>query len=901
MTYPKTGFSLICLVLAALLASCVDTTGSSPAAGTVELEPTATNLFEDLSVELSPQADVDPKDATLIDDPDARDGKAAALYREGEGVKFKLDTIRDGKYKISVRARGDLYKGPPILRLSVNEKQVGTDNAVRTDFYKEQNFGEFTLKQGQVLEAVFTNDDWGGSPDKDRNLYIDYLTLTPVGGATPPAPPEPGPGTATGQFYVVGKDIIDPDGNIFYPIGANAAIKFTPYDYVFEGGNGGINDRLENVKAWNWNTIRATLVCDNTTPSFDELVNGIAPTIKRFTSAKIVVMLECVDGTAKNPRVGDPVDLKVRKFWDEMTRRYKDNPYVWFNIYNEPYNNDDTKNWGDLHEFYVERIRSRGAENLIVVDVPENGQGVQLLTERSDADELAQSCNVLFSWHAYGVVGDGSVAAHRRALEGVQAKDYALIIGEVGVPVPVGNDAQYPGSYEKNVQGFEAIRRLAPDYGVGVLWWHATGDTSVESIYALKKDGSGFWTAGNSGNLTPFGQKFYNLSQSVSQTRGAFQSDLAASNCKSAGATSPTPEQDPDPEPQPDSQPQPGQGAAEPGFGPININDYLTDNPSINYSGGDPGAFRTVCNFSHFNYDDPVVSPDQPGASHLHMYWGNTAADASTTTYNKITSRGEGTCQGGILNRSGYWMPALIDKQNNARIPQYLEIYYKNGALDASNLNPFPNDFRFIAGNGMATSPQPKRDFSAVNQAPGALDYTWHCGAALTFPEYFPYAESQVIPDCPAGSFLTLTLVFPQCWDGKDLGYKGDHKSHVAYSYYTGSGGACPPSHPIGLPEITYNVYWNNSDVSTAGWALASDKMMGVPGGTTTHADWLGGWQPDVLKTLVEECVKAPYDCQGGTISETKRLAEQKGGPNPGNIYDRDAPARKVAVNSIPR
>ena len=99
----------------------------------------------------------------------------------------------------------------------------------------------------------------------------------------------------------------------------------------------------------------------------------------------------------KDPRVGDALDLKIRKFWDEMTRRYKNNPYVWFNIYNEPYEGDDTENWRVLHEYYVNRIRAQGAENIIVADVPQYGQGVELLTQRPFADNLAQSCNVLFS------------------------------------------------------------------------------------------------------------------------------------------------------------------------------------------------------------------------------------------------------------------------------------------------------------------------------------------------------------------------------------------------------------------------------------------------------------------------------------------------------------------------
>ncbi len=379
-----------------------------------------------------------------------------------------------------------------------------------------------------------------------RTLYLAFILLFLAGCATPVEQTLPEPAkealniaAATGKFYIVGKDIIDPNGNIFYPIGANVAIKFTPYNYVFEGNNGGVNGRVNDVKVWKWNTIRATLICDNDSgePSFDALVNGIDPTIKEFTNAKIVVMLECADSTGKDPKVGDAKDLRIRKFWDEMVKRYKDNPYVWFNVYNEPYESADTENWRILHEFYVSRIRAQGAENIIVADIPQYAQGINLLATGSFADNLAKSCNVLFGWHAYGAIGGagGDFAAHEKAIQQVQAKNYPLIVGELGVASPAnwGN----AGPWEWNILGFEAMRVLGPKYGIGLMWWHATGDSGSFSLYALKNDRSGFWTANNGGNLTPYGQKFWNVSQSVQTNRGAFTGNLKNSNCASVAGT----------------------------------------------------------------------------------------------------------------------------------------------------------------------------------------------------------------------------------------------------------------------------------------------------------------------------------------------------------------------------
>ena len=133
----------------------------------------------------------------MIDDQQALDGKAAALYNTGDGVRFELADIKPGTYEVSVRARGDHAQGWPVVRLSTNAEQVGTNLTVNRKRYKnssaDQVFGEVSLKAGDILDLVFVNGSWGGADKKDRNLYIDHLSLTPVGVAElVPAPsPEP--------------------------------------------------------------------------------------------------------------------------------------------------------------------------------------------------------------------------------------------------------------------------------------------------------------------------------------------------------------------------------------------------------------------------------------------------------------------------------------------------------------------------------------------------------------------------------------------------------------------------------------------------------------------------------------------------------------------------------------
>lgn len=55
-----------------------------------------------------------------------------------------------------------------------------------------------------------------------------------------------------------------------------------------------------------------------------------------------------------------------------------------------------------------------------------------------------------------------------------------------------------------------------------------------------------------------------------------------------------------------------------------------------------------------------------------------------------------------------------------------------------------------------------------------------------------------------------------RCWDGVNLD-STDHKSHVAYpsgSFETG--GACPSTHPVKLPQVMYEVMWDTTQFNDA-------------------------------------------------------------------------------------
>lgn len=269
------------------------------------------------------------------------------------------------------------------------------------------------------------------------------------------------------------------------------------------------------------------------------------------------------------------------------------------------------------------------------------------------------------------------------------------------------------------------------------------------------------------------------------------------------------------------------------------------------------GAFRTSCERSHYSHDDPIVFPGKVGATHLHMFFGNTGANAHSTVDSLLNS-GNSTCMGGIANRSAYWVPALIDTATGGPIePMDIGMYYKGGGpgIDPLSIRELPDGLRILAGN-------------AKNVPPNGGKFRWQCLSFGGVKVTTNTVGSRVPEACPIGSKLQLEVFFPQCWNGADLD-SPDHKSHMAYpNYYTG----CPASHPVPIPEITFNVHWIVGD-----WLprarLSSDMYdASLPAGHSAHGDWFNGWNPAIKAIWTKRCNNDAFDCHGDLLGDGTTL-----------------------------
>jgi len=284
---------------------------------------------------------------------------------------------------------------------------------------------------------------------------------------------------------------------------------------------------------------------------------------------------------------------------------------------------------------------------------------------------------------------------------------------------------------------------------------------------------------------------------------------------------------------------------------------------------------------------DPAAQPGSLPSSHLHMIVGGNAFNA--TMLGDVGERATCTTCQMSEDFSNYWVANLYFKDpNNGSYHRVmpkpvqpllggsdgaqggLTVYYTQFDLSKDNLarqpiKAFPPGFRMTVGSPTVTTKQH-----------AGLSYQCMSGSSRgTIVTDFPKGK------CSNGIFTTHH--FAPCWDGKNLD-SPDHQSHM-YNTVTSEGftnaPACPSSHPIRVPQVTFEVEWDTPPFNSL-WDPAKDKNPFVWSyggvGAGTHADYMFGWKGDSLQRAMDksECF---YDGCGSikkqAMSEAKKCTVQ--------------------------
>jgi Domain of unknown function (DUF1996)/Beta-propeller repeat len=255
------------------------------------------------------------------------------------------------------------------------------------------------------------------------------------------------------------------------------------------------------------------------------------------------------------------------------------------------------------------------------------------------------------------------------------------------------------------------------------------------------------------------------------------------------------------------------------------------------------GQFVLRCTYSHTLADDPIVFPDQPGASHLHDFFGNKTVDAFSTVTSLL--KGDTTCRV-PSDTAGYWAPTPYLSGKQLR-PPVMRIYYFG---DLRSVETIPPGLQMIGGNKLATSP-------AENPHVG-----WSCGQIRS--QRTPVMDHPY--DCrPWQAFgfvdgVIAIIEMPSCWDGIGL-----LPEDVAYPVAPRE---CPAGFPHVLPRLSERLHLGIMNPLNPDGSLALTLSSGPF--YTLHADFWNTWQQERLDQLVEECLAAGAHC--GSVDETRSI-----------------------------
>lgn len=257
---------------------------------------------------------------------------------------------------------------------------------------------------------------------------------------------------------------------------------------------------------------------------------------------------------------------------------------------------------------------------------------------------------------------------------------------------------------------------------------------------------------------------------------------------------------------------------------------------------GNLAEFRADCTYSHRGANDPIVFPGLPGASHMHSFVGNKGVDADTTADDlmKFTAS---TCKPKV-DHSAYWVPTLYDAATKKPVETTgFRVYYRSIRDNSKGIMPMPNGLRMIAGDAKKKVPTPRGaqgQFYCAFYGPGNID-----GDSRSTNGNWPI--------CGKPAHLHFTLLFPDCWDGKNLD-SPDHKKHVAF----GTNEGCPADHPVRIPSLTFEITYGVTG-SKAGYYLSSDPV--GKSASSMHGDAFLMWDPNAMNQRVRNCIAQRRTC----------------------------------------
>lgn len=272
---------------------------------------------------------------------------------------------------------------------------------------------------------------------------------------------------------------------------------------------------------------------------------------------------------------------------------------------------------------------------------------------------------------------------------------------------------------------------------------------------------------------------------------------------------------------------------------------------------------------------DPIISPG--GISgHVHQVFGanklTPTLDYDALQSSICTTVGSAGGEGNAADHSIYWHPALYMESSSGsgyiRVPTNGHKMYYLDAGTGQKHEPFefPHDFRMVAGNPFARS------------STGDNAVIWKCSTGGSYNVGSNGGFPTGVSTCSDYPYFYGSVEFPHCWNGNDYN-PSDPSAHM--SYPTGGdprSGACPSSHPIRLPHLFIENFFN---IDSVAGSVKPDSFVLAQGDDTgfgMHCDFFNGWEDGALPTLLSTCPQPQWGNEDvGTCSNFKSSGATSG------------------------
>ena len=402
---------------------------------------------------------------------------------------------------LTVNVSEDAFEGNAVFTVSVDKKKVGS-NLTATAIHNEGESQDFTLSGSwgpgaHTVTVRFLNDAYGGSPEKDRNLYVNQVMYNgvvsskanieikttggvdfPVLAASPKLTLEPGVNLSGLEVNSTKKP-----GVVNYDYTAP-----TPSELDYYAAKGIKVVRLPIL----WERLQPSLLAGSPTTELDMPYLNLITSLLTYASTKgMGVIVDLHNYGAYNAiKIGAANGVSIGQFassWQQFATALKGYPgLLGYDLMNEPSEMPSSAIWPAAAQAATTAIRKVDDKTPILVEGDDYASAGSWQTVNGSLNILDPSSSIIYEAHVYGdrdnsgthfdwttEVANGvtvETIAQRVSVFDAWCRNNArtCMVGEVGV----GNDnPSWNTELENGLAQMKSDGLVMATYWAGGPWW----------------------------------------------------------------------------------------------------------------------------------------------------------------------------------------------------------------------------------------------------------------------------------------------------------------------------------------------------------------------------------------------------------------------------------------------